>query len=123
MTEALALAAALLTAEADISVSDAQRCWNEVSRFGLPPSELGKAHAEWLEARKELDRDICPWIDEVIAEQSRVLRAYNLVEIVLARPYAPSDWGRLEELRALIGDDDYFAGRLPLPVTCQRHRP
>lgn len=120
MLEALALTAALSTADAEVRRSDAFACWCEVCRFPPPPMDLANEHLEWLETCKRVAPEINPGIDELIAEQQDVIETYRLVRCVVARPYSPDDWDRLRRVRELIGDEDYFAGRLPPPVTCQR---
>jgi hypothetical protein len=146
----LSLLAALLTADATVRESEAFALAGELGRFPAAvivsrDAEFAREHLDWLEGQETLG-PLVTWVTREDATNQRTVTevyrklGYARAELatIFERPdprfaenedgeYETADtrleWVRdyLARIRRLIGDDDYFAGRLPAPVTSQRY--
>lgn len=78
---------------------------------------LNREFRHWAETRRVIDQDRGPELRRAGREAERIYKAYDLVRDAGCEWYYVSVRREaLKGLRELLGDEDYYAGRLPPPV-------
>ena len=119
LTQALVLVAALQGAYETDKVALA----GEMSRFPHPDvvsqyQSIANGYLTYLQSRQWIDRDICPWIDDLVEDQVLVTKAYGNLQFARCCYLHESRRREAGELRKLIGWENYVLGRMPAPLPC-----